>query len=82
MASLQELHKAIEEMMGAIASGPESADTTTTFTERLAQIDRMKNELNDLAPPMLQHYLEKRSYAKALEFLKGQDDATEPGCES
>ena len=82
MASLEKLHRAIEEMMGAIASGPESGGMATTLSEQLAQIDRMKEELSDNAPPMLRHYLEKRSYAKALEFLDGHDHATEPGCES
>ena len=31
-------------------------------------------------PPMLRHYLEKRSYAKALDFLEGRDGAAAPNC--
>ena len=31
-------------------------------------------------PKMLRHYLVRRSYAKALDFLEGRDEAEEPGC--
>jgi len=29
---------------------------------------------------MLRHYLEKRSYAKALDFLEGRDETAAPNC--
>ena len=29
---------------------------------------------------MLRHYLEKRSYTKALDFLEGRDEAAAPNC--
>jgi hypothetical protein len=29
---------------------------------------------------MLRHYLEKRRYAKALDFLEGRDETSEAAC--
>lgn len=77
MATLDELHEVLSGMMADISRG--DADTGTTLAQRLSEIERMKGELED-PPPMLLHYLEKRSYAKALEFLEGRDTTTEPGC--
>ena len=37
--------------------------------------------LGDDTPPMLRHYIEKRSYAKAIDFLEGRDEASAtPNC--
>lgn len=35
----------------------------------LQQIEQLQQEVASTAPPMLNHYLQRRSYAKALEFL-------------
>ena len=35
----------------------------------LQQIEQLQQEIASTAPPMLNHYLQRRSYAKALEFL-------------
>lgn len=35
----------------------------------LQQIEQLQQEIALTAPPMLNHYLQRRSYAKALEFL-------------
>ena len=37
--------------------------------EDLQQLEQLQQELTPTAPPMLNHYLQRRSYAKALEFL-------------
>ena len=78
MATLDELHEVLSGMMADI-SGDDANTGTTPLAQRLSEIDRMKGEL-EVQPPMLLHYLEKRSYAKALDFLEGRDKTTEPGC--
>ena len=76
MTTLDELHGLLTGMMDAIAA----RDNGVAIADQLHRIDRIRDELGDEAPPMLQHYLEKRSYAKALEFLRGNDETEKPNC--
>lgn len=76
MATLQELHTAIGDMMLAISD----SSGGVSVPECLARIDSLSGELGDGAPPMLRHYLDKRSYAKALDFLQGVDETEKPNC--
>ena len=78
MKKLEELQTVIGDMMHAISGGDH--DERQTIPERLARIDALRIELGDQAPPMLRHYLEKRSYSKALEFLQGDDETKTPNC--
>ena len=41
-----------------------------SIIEDLEQIERLQQEVGTTAPPQLRHYLERRSYTKALDFLK------------
>ena len=41
-----------------------------SIIEDLEQIERFQQEFRTTTPPQLRHYLERRSYAKALDFLK------------
>jgi hypothetical protein len=43
-----------------------------SIIEDLEQIERLQQEIGATAPPSLRHYLQRRSYTKALDFL--QDD--------
>ena len=74
MTRLEEIHELLSGMMADIARGD-----TAQMSRQLAEIARLRGELEE-GPPMLSHYLEKRSYAKALEFLEGRDRTVEPGC--
>ena len=74
---MKALHDALTTMMGTIGAG---GDTTGSITEQLATIDSLAQELGPDTPNMLRHYLEKRSYAKALDYLEGRDKTSEPGC--
>ena len=67
--ALDQLHATLQALMTAI-------DNRESIAEHLRQLDELGNE----APPMLRHYLEKRSYAKALDFLEGRDEAAAPNC--
>ena len=56
--------KATLELMFAHIAQKES------IIEDLEQIERLQQEVGRTVPPQLRHYLERRSYTKALDFLK------------
>lgn len=58
-----ELQNTLEEMMNRITSGDD-------ITDQLLQLHQLSNEIEKTAPKMLMHYLEKKSYTKALDFLR------------
>ena len=41
-----------------------------SIIEDLEQIERLQQEIGATVPAQLRHYLERRSYTKALDFLK------------
>ena len=69
--ALDQLHATLQALMTAIDNREGESIAT-----HLRQLDELGKE----APPMLRHYLEKRSYAKALDFLEGRDEAAAPNC--
>lgn len=58
-----ELQTTLEEMMNRIASGDD-------ITDQLLSIHKLSTEIEPTAPKMLMHYLQRKSYTKALDFLK------------
>lgn len=60
---LSDLRQALETMMQRIATGED-------IIEQLAQIDAFSQEPAPTAPKMLLHYLERKSYTKALALLE------------
>jgi hypothetical protein len=60
----QQLRDALGEFMSASATREPAR-----IAAALARIEGLRRQLGDDAPPMLRHYLERRSYQKALEFL-------------
>ena len=61
----------------------ELIQTKAASPELLAQIERLDQLAENLGPetpPMLRHYMEKRGYPKALEFLAGLDERKKPNC--
>jgi hypothetical protein len=62
-----------------LVAGMKSADTPKML-QAMEQLDGLvaahKNELD----PRLAHFLERRSYAKALDFLGGADDIPRGTC--
>lgn len=75
MHANDDLLRCLQSLMSAIASGDAEA-----LRRHLATVDRHRDTLGSDAPPMLRHYLEKRSYAKAVEFLEGRDASARPAC--
>lgn len=58
-----ELQKTLETMLNRISTGDD-------ITEQLLKIQQLSTDIEATAPTMLKHYLEKKSYTKALDFLK------------
>ena len=59
---LLELREALETMFSRIETGED-------ILEQLAQINALHQALDPTAPNMLRHYLERKSYTKALALL-------------
>ena len=73
--ALDQLHTELQALMAAIDNREGES-----IAAHLQQLDVLGQELGNEAPPMLRHYLEKRSYTKALDFLEGRDEAAAPNC--
>ncbi len=72
----EQLHDAIATLLrleGTEVEGP-------TIAGQIEIIERLKTQMGSEAPTMLRHYLEKRSFSKALDFLEGRDDTAVPNC--
>ncbi|MDE0637448.1 MAG: hypothetical protein OXI43_16555 [Candidatus Poribacteria bacterium] len=66
-----DLQNTLEDMMNRITKGDD-------ITEQLLRIEQLSVDIELTAPKMLKHYLEKKSYTKALDFLKDQDLRSPP----
>ncbi len=71
----KDLHATLKQMMQAIDTG-----ATESIASQVMRIDEIGRAMGGDAPPMLRHYLDKRSYAKALDFLEGRDETAAPNC--
>ena len=60
---LTELRQALETMLSRIETGED-------ILEQLDRINALHHELTPAAPKMLLHYLERKSYTKALALLE------------
>lgn len=76
----RELHQALTALMKAIANGRKGAASGSEITALVQRIDAIGAEWGADAPGMLRHYLERHSYAKALDFLEGRDETEAPDC--
>lgn len=47
-----------------------------SIIEDLEQIELLQQEIGSTVPSQLRHYLQRRSYTKALDFLKDDFDTT------
>ncbi len=76
-AALGELEKALRERVQVIAD-EESRRVPEQHLVRLQQISEKIEEIERRLPreidPQLRHFLERRSYSKALDLLKSQPD--------
>jgi hypothetical protein len=72
-AELEESLVKMLELIQAKATGPE-------LMAQIERLDQLAQSLGPETPPMLRHYMEKRGYPKALEFLAGLDERQKPNC--
>ena len=71
-----QLRDALTEFMQAASERKPDA-----IAAALARVTDLQQQLGPDAPPMLQHYLERRSYQKALDFLNaGHPETDKPQC--
>ncbi|MGD1020314.1 MAG: hypothetical protein ABSA12_13465 [Verrucomicrobiia bacterium] len=72
----QELHDALSRFMRAAAEKDQEA-----VAAALARVTELQQRLGPDVSPMLRHYLERRSYQKALDHLNSRQPETEtPQC--
>ena len=76
--SANELREALAAFMAASATRDGAQ-----IAAALNRVLKLESQLGTDAPPMLRHYLERRSYQKALDFLSsGQPETETPQCGS
>lgn len=72
----QELREALQQFMQTTSNRQ-----AEQIGEALNRILHLEQQLGADAPPMLRHYLERRSYQKALDFLNsGRAETEAPQC--
>ena len=69
-----ELRKALLNMFTSISN------SGNNVAELVLEVDRLSREVIPEAPPMLRHYLERRSYQKALDLIDGRDESEKAKC--
>jgi hypothetical protein len=75
-AAERELREVLTRFMQAAADKDQEAVATA-----LARVAELQRQLGPDAPEMLRHYLERRSYQKALAFLNtGRPETETPQC--
>jgi hypothetical protein len=76
MAEYAELEGSLKRMLELIRDKAEAP----ALLAQIERLDQLAQGLGPETPPMLRHYMEKRGYPKALEFLAGLDERKEPNC--
>ncbi|HIM56994.1 MAG TPA: hypothetical protein EYM39_09850 [Candidatus Latescibacteria bacterium] len=79
MTTYPALHQALTTLVQTIEAGTGHSDGQK-IPEQLQRIDELGQQLAPTAPAMLRHYLEKRSYTKAIDLLEGRDETAAPNC--
>ena len=74
------LLKTLTEFLKCIDNGGDANEDGIGVAQYLEQIEYLRQQLGEQTPPMLVHYLDKRSYVKAIEFLEGKDGTLVPNC--
>jgi hypothetical protein len=75
--ALLDLAKALRERLAVIRDEESRRDQITHLARLRAvseKIDKLQREVPQPIDPRLAHYLERKSYDKALEYLEGMDD--------
>jgi hypothetical protein len=74
------MHEELRDALAAFMAASASRDSGK-IAAALTRVCDLEQRLGPDAPPMLRHYLERRSYQKALEFLNsGHPETEKPQC--
>jgi len=76
-AHVEALKKTLKDMFHAI-------EAKENIVDHLTKLDSLHQQISEAAPAQLRHFLERRSYAKALELLETGiviDDPNRPDCD-
>jgi hypothetical protein len=73
-----EILKALVELDEVVKSMP-TANPKPNLLPLFARIEELTKQLPPATPPVLLHYLHKRSYQKARLFLEGRDEDNAAG---
>ena len=76
MNTFPELESALEAYFEAV--GQQKLPEPPSLMPFILKLDELGRQLHATAPPLLQHYLERKSYEKALLFLRGQAQEHRP----
>lgn len=68
--ALDQLHATLQALLAAIDNREGEA-----IVAHLQRLDELSQGLGSEVPAEVRHYLAKRSYVKALDFLAGRDEA-------
>ena len=71
--SLVELRHALETMFDRIAAGEDILEQLDRINALHREVALQKHPSKNTVPKMLCHYLERKSYAKALDLIKTVD---------
>lgn len=71
--ALDQLHATLQALLAAIDNCEGEA-----IAAHLQRLDELDHALGEKVPAELRHFLAKRSYVKALDFLEGRDEAAVP----
>lgn len=72
------------DMRSTLVAMFEAIDKNENIAEHLIKLDDIQRGLDRNAPAQLRHFLERRSYVKALEYLETGlvvDDPNRPDCD-
>ena len=75
--ALLDLAEALRERLAVIQDEESRRDQATHIARLKAvseKIEKLQREVPQPVDPRLAHYLERKSYDKALEYLEGRDD--------
>lgn len=74
----------INALRSSLSTMMERIDKKEPIIEQLEQIGKLQSEIAGTAPAQLSHFLERRSYAKALEYISQgtvTEDPARPDCD-
>ena len=74
----------VEALRLSLSTMMERIDRNEPIIDQLEEIVRLQVEIVDTAPAQLSHFLERRSYAKALEYIAQgyiSEDPDRPDCD-